>query len=122
MAVVFTVFILALNFNKGEAEARTLAFATLVFANIIMIITNLSWAEGFMKIIQSRNRALWFMVGGALAALMAVLYVPFLRGLFHFAYLSADDLVITFLSGAVSLIWFEGLKAWDRKHSRRVHI
>lgn len=120
LAVVFTVFILALRLNKGEPEARTLAFTTLVFANIMLIITNLSWTQGFIKILKSENRALWWVVSAALIALMSVLYVPVLRNLFHFAFLSADDLGITFLSGVVSLLWFEGLKALSKK--RRMAI
>ncbi len=115
LAVVFIVYVLALYLKKGELEARTLAFATLVFANITLIITNLSWTQGFIKIIKSRNQALWWVVGAALAALMLVLYLPVLRNLFHFAFLTIDDLAITFLSGVVSLLWFEGLKALKKK-------
>ncbi|MFH0856030.1 MAG: cation-translocating P-type ATPase [Candidatus Omnitrophota bacterium] len=115
LAVVFIVFIFSLYSNKGELEARTLAFATLVFANIMLIITNLSWSQGFTKILKSDNRALWWVVSAALIALASVLYVPVLRNLFHFAFLTADDLAVTFLSGAVSLLWFEGLKALNKK-------
>ncbi|MDD5356095.1 MAG: cation-translocating P-type ATPase, partial [Candidatus Omnitrophica bacterium] len=115
LGVVFTVFIFALYLNKGELEARTLAFVTLVFANIMLIITNLSWSQGFIKILKSDNRALWWVVSVALIALISVLYIPVLRNLFHFAFLTADDLAVTFLSGVVSLLWFEGLKALNKK-------
>jgi len=120
LAVVFTVYVFALYLNKGELEARTLAFATLVFANIILIITNLSWSQGFIKIIRSGNRALWWVVGAALIALIAVLYIPFLRNLFHFAYLSAEDLVITFFSGVISIVWFEVLKVFSKKPEKEI--
>lgn len=115
LMVVFAVFIFALYSGKGELEARTLAFATLVFANIMMIITNLSWSQSFIRILKLKNQALWWVVCAALIALMLVLYVPVLRNLFHFAFLTLDDLAITFLSGVVSLLWFEGLKALSRK-------
>jgi Ca2+-transporting ATPase len=110
LAVVFIVYVFALNLDKGEPEARTLAFATLVFANITLIITNLSWTQGFIKIIKSGNRALWWVISAALVALMGVLYVPFLRNLFHFAYLNSDDVAITLFGGVISLAWFEALK------------
>ncbi|MCX5701202.1 MAG: cation-translocating P-type ATPase [Candidatus Omnitrophica bacterium] len=110
LAVVFAVYIFALFIKKGDLEARTLAFSTLVFANIMLIITNLSWSQGFFKIIKSNNRALSFVVSGAMAALALVIYVPFLRNLFHFTFLHFDDIAITLFSGVVSLIWFEGLK------------
>jgi len=120
LAVVFTVFVLALYLKKGELEARTLAFATLVFANITMIITNLSWKQGFIRIIRTKNRALWTVVLAALAALLLVLYVPVLRNLFHFTFLTGEDLAITFFSGAVSLLWFEVLKALNKKSAEEI--
>jgi Ca2+-transporting ATPase len=106
LAVVFTVFWLALYLKKGELEARTLAFATLVFANLMLITINLSW---------SKNQALWWVACGALAALGLVLYVPMLRNLFHFSVLSLEDLLIALVSGMFSLAWFEGLKALNKK-------
>ncbi len=120
LAVVFLVYIFALYLDKGELEARTLAFATLVFANIVLIITNLSWTQGFIKIIKSGNQALWWVVSAALIALMGVLYIPVLRNLFHFAFLTVDDLAITFFGGVISLAWFEVLKVFSIKQEREV--
>jgi len=115
LTVVFIVYIFALYLNKGELEARTLAFATLVFANVILIITNLSWSQGFIAILKSYNRALWWVISGALIALMSVLYSPVLRSLFHFTYLTCDDILITLFGGVVSIAWFEVLKAFSKK-------
>jgi P-type Ca2+ transporter type 2C len=111
LAVVFGVYVLALALKKGEMEARTQAFATLVFANIMLIVTNLSWSQGIFKLIRSRNHALWWVLSATFVALIAVLYVPFLRVLFHFAILTLDDLVVAFACGSLSLVWFELLKA-----------
>jgi Ca2+-transporting ATPase len=114
LAVVFAVFILALYFKKSELVARTLAFATLVFANIMLIITNLSWSKNLMGIIKLKNEALRWVVSGALVALMMVIYIPHLRNLFHFAVLSVQELLIALASGIASLLWFEALKALKR--------
>jgi Ca2+-transporting ATPase len=111
LVVAFIVFLLALHLKKGEAEARTLAFATLVFANLMLILTNLSWTQDIFKIVRIKNDALWSVIAGTLVALALVLYVSFLRRLFHFAVLEGSDLFITFASGIVSLLWFEGLKS-----------
>ena len=110
LAVVFIIFIWALYIGKSETEARTLAFASLVFANLMLIFTNLSWTQSLWQIVRNGNRALWFVVVGALIALFAVLYLPFLRDLFHFQYMHLDDLVIAIFAGIASLAWFEGLK------------
>lgn len=114
LAVVFTVYVLALNLKKGELEARSLAFATLVFANIVLIITNLSWSESFASIIKARNKALIWVVAAALSSLLAVLYIPFLRSLFHFSFLSGGALVVAFFCGVISSLWFEGLKVLNK--------
>ncbi|MFA6357884.1 MAG: cation-translocating P-type ATPase [Candidatus Omnitrophota bacterium] len=115
LAVVFAVFMFALFLKKGELEARTLAFATLVFANVMLIITNLSWSKNLVGILRSKNKALLAVMCGALAALMLVIYVPALRNLFHFSVLSVGDLLIAFVSGIISLVWFEGFKALNKK-------
>lgn len=120
LAVVFAVFIFSLRLNMGEDESRALAFATLVFANIFLILTNLSWSKNLFKIVRTRNSALWWVLTVAVAALLAVLYVPFFRSLFHFAVLSPGDLSMAFACGVFSLIWFEIVKSlgklgFDRK-------
>ena len=56
-----------------------------------------------------------WVICGALAALGLVLYVPTLRNLFHFSVLSFEDLLIALVSGILSLAWFEGLKALNKK-------
>ncbi|MDD5465651.1 MAG: cation-translocating P-type ATPase [Candidatus Omnitrophica bacterium] len=115
LTVVFLVFMLALYLKKGELEARTLSFATLVFANIMLIITNLSWSKNLTGILRAKNKALWVVVLLAVSALFLVIYLPVLRGLFHFSILSPSDLLITLASGVVSLLWFEGFKALNKK-------
>ncbi len=115
LAVVFAVFTIALYLKKGELEARTLAFATMVFANIMLIMTNLSWSKNLSGIIRSKNTALLWVVSGALIALTLVIYLPPLRNLFHFSVLSFEDLIIAFACGIASLAWFEGLKAIKNK-------
>jgi Ca2+-transporting ATPase len=87
-----------------------LAFTTLVFANVMLITTNLSWSKNLVGIIKSKNQALLWVVCGAFAALGLVIYVPTLRNLFHFSVLSLEDLLITLVSGIFSLAWFEGFK------------
>jgi Ca2+-transporting ATPase len=111
LVIVFATFLFALYLNKPEEEARALSFATLVLANITLIITNLSWSQNFIEILGKKNRPLKLIMVGAVGALMLVLYLPFLRDLFHFAALSATDLFIALAGGIFSLLWFEGLKA-----------
>ncbi|MFA6169751.1 MAG: cation-translocating P-type ATPase [Candidatus Margulisiibacteriota bacterium] len=115
LAVVMIVFLLALYLGKSENEARSLTFTTMVFANLMLILTNLSWTQNIIYVIRKKNSALWWVIAGTLVALFLVLYLPFLRELFHFEVLHLNDLVISFLGGAASLMWFEVLKMLNRK-------
>jgi len=110
LGITFLVYIFALYLKRGEAEARSLAFVTIVFSNLMLIITNLSWKENFLQILKNKNQALFWVLGGTVSFLFLVLYLPFLRNLFHFSILHGNDLLITLAVGAVSIFWFEGLK------------
>ncbi len=102
---VLIVFLLALSLGKGENEARTITFAMLVFANLTLIISNLSLEGSILKTFNSENRALWMVVGGALLSLVMVLYVPIFRELFHFSVLHFDDLITILIGGIISAAW-----------------
>jgi len=112
LAVVFAIFLLALKRGKGEDEARALSFAALVFANLMLILTNLSWKDNFVRIMRSAHQTFWWVCGGALAVMGVTLYVPFFRELFHFGILHGHDLLFALGGGAVSLAWFELLKIY----------
>jgi Ca2+-transporting ATPase len=111
LAGVVIVLLYALNLGKGEVEARTLTFATLVIANLTLIVANLSWSQSIIKTLLSENRALRYVLVGALSGLLLVLYVPFLRNLFRFSFLHADDLLIVLVVGVLSIAWLRLLKS-----------
>ncbi|MDD5503166.1 MAG: cation-translocating P-type ATPase [Candidatus Thermoplasmatota archaeon] len=110
LAVVFAVFATGLLRGLGEAEARALAFTTLIVANIALILANRSWSRTIVSTLKVRNPALWWVVGGAAAFLAAVLCIPTLRSTFKFASLSIIDAAICIAAGILSIVWFEVLK------------
>ncbi len=110
LAVVLIVFILSLNRGLGENEARSLSFMTIVFGNLMLIITNLSHTENFIQILKNKNRALYWVLGGTIAFLLLVLYTPFLRNLFHFSKISFSNILLGLGLAFISLAWFEVLK------------
>jgi Ca2+-transporting ATPase len=65
LLVVLLVYLLSLN-AQGDASARTLSYTTMIFANLALILTNRSWSRTIIQTIQSPNKALWFVLGGAL--------------------------------------------------------
>jgi Ca2+-transporting ATPase len=51
-------------------------------------------------------------LGGALALLLAALYVPWASSLLRFAPLPAHELAGAVALGLLSVLWLEGIKAW----------
>jgi Ca2+-transporting ATPase len=108
---VIIIFLYALYMGKGEIEARTLTFTTLVIANLTLIVANLSWSQSIIKTLHSENKTLRYMLIGAFSGLFLVLYVPPLRSLFRFSLLHVDDLLIVFATGILSIVWLRLLKS-----------
>ncbi len=114
LAILLAIFGIALHRGQGANDARTLTFTCLVFANVAMIVTNRSWSLSIRGILKTPNAAMWWVISGAFTVLALALYVPFLRDLFHFSTLHADDIGLCLGSAALSLIWFEAIKAFQR--------
>jgi P-type Ca2+ transporter type 2C len=115
LAIVLTIFVLALARGQGELDARALTITTLILANLGLILSEGSTSRLNLKILRSPNLALWWVLGGGLFFLVIVLYVPLLRNLFSFSFLHPIDLVICLLGGTIALIWFELLKVFHFK-------
>jgi Ca2+-transporting ATPase len=121
LLAVFGVYALARHLDRGEDDARALAFTTLIVANIGLILSNRSWSDGLVRTLAARNTALWWVVPGALAMLAAVLLIPELRKLFHFSALPLRDIGICLAAGLGSIFWFEVYKLWGRHRSAVPH-
>lgn len=115
LLIVLAVYLSALLGWQDELDAIALSFTTLVVANLGLILANRSWARPVWSTLRTPNPALWWVFGGTLFFLALVLYVPFLRHLFHFSTLHADDLAICLAGGVLSVLWFEGLKVFKKK-------
>jgi P-type Ca2+ transporter type 2C len=117
LITVLLVFGTALYRAQSEDEARALTFTTLVVGMLGLIFANRSWSQSIIVTLRSPNRALWWVVGGALTFLAMVLYIPDLRDVFRFAVLPPAELAICLGAGLLSMVWFEIVKL---ARSRRV--
>ena len=115
LVILLAIFAVALYRGQGEEDARALTFTALVIANVALIVTNRSWSRTILAILRTPNPAMWWVVGSALVFLALVLYVPFLKALFHFSTLHPNDIALCVGAGAVSIAWFETLKAFQRR-------
>jgi Ca2+-transporting ATPase len=119
LVIALAVFAIAHLRGEPETNTRALTFTTFIIANLTLILANRSWTRLIVATLHSPNPALWWVIGGALAVLALVLYVPFARDLFHFSRLHKMDLVICSIAGVFSVLWFEALKIFGR--SRIAH-
>lgn len=107
---VTAIFMLALYSGQSEAEARTLAFITLITSNISLILANRSWTKTIISYIFVPNKALVGVILIAVAFLIMALYIPTLQRIFHFGFMHWEDVLISLAFGILSVAWFEILK------------
>ncbi len=107
---VMGVYWASLRLGQSLAEARALAFITLIVSNLCLILTNRSWSQSAVAAFSGRNPALLWVLGGALVFLGLVVYTPGLRSIFHFAPMHPVDIAIALGAGLVSIAWFEAAK------------
>jgi Ca2+-transporting ATPase len=107
LLAVALVYGYSLTHGSDEAHARAMAFATIVFGNLGLILANRSRSRTLLSTLTYRNRALWWVIGGTLAALFAVLYSPYLRTLFQLASPDLPALLLCLGAAVVALSGFE---------------
>jgi Ca2+-transporting ATPase len=107
----------AVHSGRGEAEARSLGFAAIVFGNLALILASRSRDQTIFDTLLRPNPALWWVVGGTLAALAATLYVPAAAAVFRFVPLGAMELGVALGAGVLGVVWFEAVKLVRRRTS-----
>jgi len=97
-----------------EAQARSMAFSTLVLGNLALIVSNRAGPSGLLASLLVPNRMLWGVMAFTLGLLALALYLPPLTGVLHMAPLSAGLLGIALAGAAACLLWFEVLRVLAR--------
>ena len=107
LLMVALVYGFVLGRGAGEPEARAMAFTTIVLGNVGLILSHRSSTRSILATLRLPNPALWWVVGGTLCGIALSLYVPYLRELFRFAPLHANDLLICAAATLIGLAWSE---------------
>ena len=114
LIISLLVYFIGLKLGYTEKEVRTLTFVTLIVSNIAIILSNRSWTSNIFQILRTPNKAVLWVVGGAILFLILALNVPFLQELFLFGKVSAVAILISTLAGLSSIAWFEIYKQMKR--------
>jgi P-type Ca2+ transporter type 2C len=107
LALVAGLFVMALQQNLPELDARALAFAALVAANLGLVLVNRSLGASVFAAFTRPNAALWWVVAATAAILTGVILFPPARELFHFGPLHGDDITVALASGLIALLLLE---------------
>jgi Ca2+-transporting ATPase len=110
LLVTLSVYLVGLYYSFESNQIRAMAFSTLIVSNIAVILTNRSWIDNIFKIIATPNKAVLWVVGGAIFFLTLILNVPFFLELFQFDKLTLVQVIICVLAGISTVIWFEVYK------------
>jgi Ca2+-transporting ATPase len=119
LAAVALAYGWAFAHRMDEPAARALAFATLVSGNLGLIFANRSHVLTAIEVLRHPNPALWWIAGATLAALAAVIFVPWLATVFRFAPPALPALAAACLAGFASVAWYDVYKLARRRRSSR---
>lgn len=114
LMVVLLAYGLCLWLNYGEADARTIGFMTLLISNLMLITFNLTGKASVLTLPFLKNKAYWWILGGALSIQAIILATPLLRHLFNFSLLHPIDYVIALGAGGLCLILLETIRHLTR--------
>nr|NNM90031.1 ATPase [Bacilli bacterium] len=115
--ITLAVFYGSLYFHEPLIKAQTMAFSTLVIAQLIHVFECRSLSHGLFSRPFFENKWLVAAVLSSLSMLLFVIYIPFLRSIFHTTTLSWIDWLVLILMATIPSL--SGKKHKDqRKQSR----
>ncbi len=111
-ALVLSVAVYGVALAQGvsEGELRATVFLTMVGCNVALVLASRSLRHGAQTLLGGGNRALWWVVFGAITGLALVMTLTALRGLFRFGELGTLTASLGVAASLVSLLVFDGLK------------
>ncbi len=120
----FIIFLCAfcayyLRLEKGAPAARSMGLAVLLFANQFLVQVLSSENRSLLKSLPLlfKDRPLLLISGAVNLGLLLILYTP-LAGFLKMAPLSLPELLLAFSLGALSTLWYEGVKFFRNRKKR----
>jgi Ca2+-transporting ATPase len=103
LCAALAVYGVSLVQGHADGTARALAFTTLVWGDLALIVAHRSQRLGALQVLARRNTALWAIAAGALCALGAVMLWPPAARLFRFEVPALADAVLASAAGIAVL-------------------
>ena len=117
-AGVLSVYQFAAHQGLNENVTRTMAFLTLITANIILTLVNRSFYFSIISTSRYKNNLLLLIILITILLTVSLLVFPPLSAIFNFETPAIPEILICVLAGFLSVIWFEAVKFFKRKGSQ----
>ncbi len=102
---VLAVYFLAIDAGQSAREARTWAFAALLFGDVVLVLVVRCGDQPFWRVPTRSNRVIVPVLGATIAMVGAVLLVPALRDLLGLAPPRLGPLLIAALAAVLATTW-----------------
>lgn len=98
--------------NEGASveTTRTIVFTTLIISNVFLTFVNRSFTHTLYRTLRYKNNLVPFVLLISAAFLLALQYIPGIRGLFLLVPLTTGQFLLCFAVGLASVMWFEVYK------------
>jgi Ca2+-transporting ATPase len=119
---VLFMYQFAVHHEANEEKTRAMVFSTLIFANVLLCLTNRSFTYSLFESIKNKNSLFPIIIGTTLIILFAILYIPVMANFFNVVPLNLSELGIVLLISVVSVLWFEvykGIKRMTQKEGMK---
>lgn len=100
LAVTAACYLLLLRHGHSDDHARSFAYVVLTFGNLVLALCTLEWS--FSSDTWRNRRALLIVAAATTIAILSIIYLPILGGIFRTVPLSASDFMSAFLLAAVA--------------------
>jgi Ca2+-transporting ATPase len=100
-----------------EDLTRSMVFTTLIIANIFLTLVNRSFYYSIFTTLGYRNRLVPLIIFITMLIMAGMLFLPPVALFFEFEDISGQQFVFCSIIGAVSVLWYELVKLYNRKKS-----
>ncbi len=104
--------------HYNEEVTRTMVFITLIAANILLTLVNRSFYYSILTTLRNKNNLVPMIILITIALTASLLVIPPFTHFFKFEILSWSQVVICIVTGSISVVWFELVKAFKRKRNQ----
>jgi Ca2+-transporting ATPase len=117
-AGVLFAYQFAVQKGGDELTTRAMVFTTLIFANILLSLTNRSFSYSILDTLKYKNKLFPLVIGITLVLLASILYIRPVAAFFQVLPLNLSQVGIAFSIATVSVLWFEIFKRLKRKSKK----